>query len=318
MKREAPSCSKMKRLCRLLDIPLYQAVGMLELLWHLTAREAPRGDIGKLSNEDIALAVDYRQNEDVLIEVLVRTRWLDVSAEHRLLIHDWQEHADEAVKKRLTRSGQSFISARHVETKPPCVETKQQNGNLPRAGAGPEPEPEPHPEPEPEPDLKTSNPLTPPSATAELILVETTSKTLKEAEALAAEIADTLDSLPSSEKVLGRLDEHLPPPKRELRKQERAAVRRLFTYYLRGTQRNPKLYTLTRARMEKGILRLEDCLRVCNGDLGKAEQLMGCAIDALFRSDYHSAGKNDRQKIYTDWIEHLFKSTEKLQWWLGK
>jgi hypothetical protein len=145
VKREAPSNSKMKRLCRLLDIPLYQAVGLLELLWHLTAREATRGDIGKLSNEDIALALDYRGDENMLIDALVRTHWLDENSEHRLVIHEWHEHADEAVKKRLTRSGRTFITIDHVETESQNVETKPQFGNLPRAGAGPEPEPEPHP-----------------------------------------------------------------------------------------------------------------------------------------------------------------------------
>jgi hypothetical protein len=154
MKREAPSNSKMKRLCRLLDIPLYHAVGMLELLWHTTAREAPCGDIGKLSNEDIALSLDYRGDENKLIDALVRTGWLDVSSEYRLLVHDWHEHADEAVKKRLTRSGRSFIRDKGVETKPTNVETKDQNGNLPRTGAGPEPGAEPTPEPEPVPEKK--------------------------------------------------------------------------------------------------------------------------------------------------------------------
>jgi hypothetical protein len=149
MKRDAPSSTKMKRLCRLLDIPLHQAVGLLELLWHLTAREAPRGNIGKLTNETIALALDYRGDENRLIDAWIRTGWLDEDGEYRLLIHDWHEHADEAVKKRLTRSGQSFILARRVETNQPNVETKAQNGKLPRAGAGPVPVPVPHPGPEP-------------------------------------------------------------------------------------------------------------------------------------------------------------------------
>jgi hypothetical protein len=149
MKRDAPNNSKMKRLCRLLDIPIYQAAGILELTWHLTAREARRGDLGKLDNETIALAIDYRGDENKLIDALVRTGWLDESADYRLVVHDWHEHADEAVKKRLTRSGQTFVSARRVRTKQPNVETKPQNGNLPRAGAGPVPEPEPHPQSEP-------------------------------------------------------------------------------------------------------------------------------------------------------------------------
>jgi hypothetical protein len=145
VKREAPSNSKIKRLCRLLDIPLYHAVGLLELLWHLTAREATRGDIGKLDNESIALALDYRGDEDKLIDALVRCGWLDESTEHRLVVHDWHEHADEAVKKRLTRSKRSFIGG-PVATEPENVETKWQSGNLPRAGAGPEPEPSPVPD----------------------------------------------------------------------------------------------------------------------------------------------------------------------------
>jgi hypothetical protein len=63
MKRQAMSHTKMKRLCRRLDSPLWQCVGILESIWHLTARETPRGNIGKLSDEDIAVAIDYRGDE---------------------------------------------------------------------------------------------------------------------------------------------------------------------------------------------------------------------------------------------------------------
>jgi DNA-binding protein Fis len=105
--------------------------------------------------------------------------------------------------------------------------------------------------------------------------------------------------------------------KKELQRQKREAVERLFAYYLAGTDRNPKMYELTKARMEKGLSRLEDCQRKCGGDLAKAEQLMGLAIDALVASEFHS-GKNDRNQKYNDWIAHLFKSTEKLEWWLAR
>ena len=94
MKREAIGHTKMKRLCRRLDIPLWQAVGLLETLWGLTAREAPRGDIGKLSDEDIALAIDYRGAESKLIEALIGSGWLDRDPVERLVIHDWADHAD--------------------------------------------------------------------------------------------------------------------------------------------------------------------------------------------------------------------------------
>jgi hypothetical protein len=123
-------------------------------------------------------------------------------------------------------------------------------------------------------------------------------------------------SVPTDEAALAKLDAHLPPKRRELRKLQRAAVRRLFGYYLKGTEKNPKLYTLTRARMDKGLSRLEDCLRKCDGDLEKAERVMGVAIDRLLASEFHM-GKNEQRKVYCDWIAHLFKSTEKLEWWLA-
>lgn len=104
MKREAIDHTKIKRLCRRLRIPRYQAVGILETLWHLTAKEAARGDIGKLSNEDIALSLDYQEDEDELIECLTACGWLDIHPEHRLVVHDWIEHVDDAVHMRLARA----------------------------------------------------------------------------------------------------------------------------------------------------------------------------------------------------------------------
>ncbi len=112
MKREAITHTKMKRLCRRFDIPLWQGVGLLETLWHLTARETPRGNIGKLSDEDIALALDYRGDESKLIDALVETGWLDHHPTHRLIVHDWSEHADDAVHMRLARMRQFFADGR--------------------------------------------------------------------------------------------------------------------------------------------------------------------------------------------------------------
>lgn len=112
MKREAIGHTKMKRLCRRLDIPLYQGVGLMETIWHLAAREAPRGKIGKLSDEDIALALDYRGDEAKLIEALVASGWLDRDAGERLVIHDWYEHADDAIQMRLARARLYFVGGR--------------------------------------------------------------------------------------------------------------------------------------------------------------------------------------------------------------
>jgi hypothetical protein len=109
MKREAVHHSKMKRLCRRLRIPLWQAVGLLESIWHITAREAPRGDIGKLSDENIAIAIDYHEDEHAMIAALVETGWLDRNNQHRLVVHDWPDHADDGIHMKLARGKQFFI-----------------------------------------------------------------------------------------------------------------------------------------------------------------------------------------------------------------
>jgi len=98
---------------------------------------------------------------------------------------------------------------------------------------------------------------------------------------------------------------------------KRAAVERLFAYYVAQLELNPKLYTLTPKRMDMGLARLDDCQRKCNGNLEKAEKLMGIAIDKLIASDFHM-GKNDQRRMYTDWTKHLFKDTDKLEWWLAR
>lgn len=109
MKREAVSHTKMKRLCRALDVPLYQAVGMLELLWHTTSRQAPRGDIGRLTDDDIALSMDYRQDSSHMVSAICAAGWMDDNAEHRLIVHDWPDHAEDGVHMKLARAKQFFV-----------------------------------------------------------------------------------------------------------------------------------------------------------------------------------------------------------------
>jgi hypothetical protein len=80
----------------------------MEMLWHLTAREAPQGDIGKLTNESIAICIEYEEDPDALIAVLLECGWLDESNEHRLVIHDWSEHSDDTVDNKLARAGKCY------------------------------------------------------------------------------------------------------------------------------------------------------------------------------------------------------------------
>lgn len=109
MKREAVHHSKMKRLCRKLNLETWQAVGLLESIWLLTARQTPCGNIGKLSDEDIAIAIDYHGDEQKMIGALVDSGWIDRNEQHRLIIHDWPDHAEDGVHMRIARAREFFI-----------------------------------------------------------------------------------------------------------------------------------------------------------------------------------------------------------------
>jgi hypothetical protein len=97
-------------------------VGILESLWHLAARETPRGDIGKLCNADIADAIDWDGDSDALIDALVDSGWLDKSETHRLVVHDWHEHATDTTKKFIARNKLTFATAQ--------VQCPEMSGNV--------------------------------------------------------------------------------------------------------------------------------------------------------------------------------------------
>lgn len=112
MKNGTIGHTKMKRLCRRLNIRLYQGVGIMEMLWDLTSRQAPRGDIGRISDEDIALALDFPGDEHQLVQAIADSGWLDSNPEHRWLVHDWWDHAEDGVHMKLGRSHQFFADGR--------------------------------------------------------------------------------------------------------------------------------------------------------------------------------------------------------------
>ena len=88
-----------------LDLPRYAAVGILEGLFILTGRQAPRGDIGRFSNRHLARFVEWKGDPDALVCALVKTRWFDEHPRHRFLLHGWPKHRGDHVRKRLERMG---------------------------------------------------------------------------------------------------------------------------------------------------------------------------------------------------------------------
>ncbi len=112
MKRGTPAHPKTIDLSERLDIPVYAAVGLLEMLWHYVGDYTPQGNVGKVSDRVIARAVQWDKDPSLLIDALVGAHWLDRSEQHRLIVHDWNQHAEELVRKRLSRidGGLEFLS----------------------------------------------------------------------------------------------------------------------------------------------------------------------------------------------------------------
>jgi len=109
MKRGTPEHPKMYNLAEQLRIEHTQAVGIMEMLWHFTARFAIQGDIGRWDNRQIAEAVKWKGDPDKLVAALISTRWLDQDPDYRLLIHDWDAHADQSVSKTLKNRKLDFV-----------------------------------------------------------------------------------------------------------------------------------------------------------------------------------------------------------------
>jgi hypothetical protein len=142
-----------------LNVPKFGALGILEAVWHFTGRYAPQGNIGKYTDQAIESWVGWNGRPGAMIEELIRCRWIDQDPVHRLLVHDWHQHADKATKNALGRAELSFCTptVRTPSVRRPYKKPESSTASrLPEPVPEPEPGPEPVPEPEPEFPAKDS------------------------------------------------------------------------------------------------------------------------------------------------------------------
>ena len=121
MKRGAPDHPKMRRLARALvpalgisrEIADLVAPGLMERFFHWVSTYAPTGDLTAIDSIDLAEGVRWPADGEALVAVLSECGWLDAEG-GSLLVHDWHDHADDATKKKLERTGESFASGRRA------------------------------------------------------------------------------------------------------------------------------------------------------------------------------------------------------------
>ena len=111
MKRAAPNHPKMKTLAAALGIPLAHANGIMERLWHWAAQFSPQGDIGRWSNETIAEELTWDvKDANHIVGALITSNWCDPHDTHRIVLHDWYEHAEDSIHMYLARKGLLFAT----------------------------------------------------------------------------------------------------------------------------------------------------------------------------------------------------------------
>lgn len=99
---------KTRRLAQLLGIEPPAALGYVEALFHVTGEQAIQGDIGRMSNADIAMEIFSSIDPDTLVKAYIDAGWIDTHPIHRLVLHDWSEHSDDAVDVKLARKGMTY------------------------------------------------------------------------------------------------------------------------------------------------------------------------------------------------------------------
>lgn len=123
MIHKATELVKFKKLHRRLGFTKKrETIGLLESLWHLTLREALQGDIGKLDDETIAIELEWDGDPAALVQSLVETRWLERSEPHRLIVHDWHNHAPDYLKGNLKSHNKTFATCSEQPAIATCSE----------------------------------------------------------------------------------------------------------------------------------------------------------------------------------------------------
>jgi hypothetical protein len=87
---------KTRILCRLLECPRTQAIGMLHLLWWWALDHAPSGDLAQASTLEIACAAEWPGDPDQLVEGLIHAGFLDPDR----TIHNWESRGGRLVQQR--------------------------------------------------------------------------------------------------------------------------------------------------------------------------------------------------------------------------
>lgn len=94
---------KFRRLIRCLGCNELEAFGALHSLWHTAIAQAPSGVLVGWDAVDISVAARWPGDPALFVRALEAEGWLDLQADGRWAIHDWEEYAGEWRERREVR-----------------------------------------------------------------------------------------------------------------------------------------------------------------------------------------------------------------------
>lgn len=126
MKASTPELLKFQKLMRTLKESKRGTVGLLECMWMAVARNCPQGDIGRFTNVEIAIMVNWDGDPDEMVNALIDCGWLDRCKVNRLVVHDWHDHCPTYIRGGLARKEKQIVSAVTSEVQPIAISSEVQ------------------------------------------------------------------------------------------------------------------------------------------------------------------------------------------------
>lgn len=92
---------KLMRLCAQLGVSRPQAIGHLHLLWWWALDNVgPDGDLGDITDEELAMAAQWDGDPHEFADALTRSGFVDVHEDGSRWLHDWWDYAGKLLDKR--------------------------------------------------------------------------------------------------------------------------------------------------------------------------------------------------------------------------
>jgi len=101
---------KTKKLAKLLKLPNWAALGLLEAFWHWVGKYCGNGLLETDDFESCAETIKYQgKGAKELVKILAESGWIE-PIQGGFYVHDWHDHAPDYVKKNLSRKGLLFAN----------------------------------------------------------------------------------------------------------------------------------------------------------------------------------------------------------------